>query len=1009
MKYLQKPLRDKIKIVLLALLLVLTSNFSSNAQFGNPYHEIDSQLRSMYSGMCRDTLGPKFLFEQAVHTLDSIYFTDNNPDTLVRDYWFTIYEELKRCAYDTSILEHRDTVLVRSLQWQNDTVNMNFLAYNMNWINDTMLDVDWFDIDTINMTITDKNPCEVDAYIVQRVYAASPVELVLPSLQPTYRIDTAFFFHDEWNDLIDSNWTLEIDFGDGAGWQSYSPGTLATTQYYNATYSSGGNKYIKTRVIDASLNVKMSSIATAYVSGAQYKLPKADEEIPFPGIAAGVYNPCDESGEPLKKIVFYLEGIDLGDFLPGLNRTHREIYDEMVKKSQLDKLRNYGYTIIVIDWMNSRLDIKTNAAFLEDVLDYYKCQQRVTGTDTGTHEQFVIIGESMGGLVARYALCEMEDLASNNTLGGCLPEKIHNTRLLITFDTPHEGANVPLAYQHVFRDAGRFLLGANTVTQSLTGGMLNMFLDAKAAQQMMLYHVDTKSGTSYSEHSDRTAFKSDLNAIGNYPAYTKLMAMSNGSMNGMGQTHIYDTVQRTANDYLLQYNSDLYARMFANDFKVLGTNVTLRTSPNSTTGNIVTITRDTYHPKIEPGYKIKFRWPWPPKITLKPKITSSLSSSVGVTHNANVEPYDVIPGGVQDYNGQIVKGNTTDLSFLSSSMFFGFKTPNYNSTTHTWSLENSAYIGNFGSQVTASMYSDGMHFCFIPNFSGLDYDLPNNNYYFDIASDNATNNMSRTPFDVISGQVHTYNSFSLYRNQQHLAVRNEGLGTWRTGAYSVDSIFRHGSCSEDGNRLPMYILNREIGEDTLIVENRTTDWTCIYDAELHVGVNVRDRYYRYPTATGSTLIMGGFFSKEDPYVIAGGTSHFAATSSSVTYGTPSLTPGTFLTENIDWVKCCNENTGQKSTLSTFTERTVSNIFKIIPNPVVSSDVIFEFSAVKDANTIIQIYDAMGRKITENKLVIKENTQLFRYHHSMTGDFQHGTYFVLIRNGERQYKGKMVIN
>lgn len=993
----------KIKRVFYALVfLLLANNHDIKAQ--SPFHTVDSQLRVMYAGLCRDTLGPKFLYQQAVHTLDSNFFTEFNPDTLIRDYWFTIYEELRRCAYNNSFMLPMDTVLFRSFQWQSDTVNMNFLAYQMNTIVDSLLDADYFNIDTVNNTISDISPCEFDPYFNQKVFAASPVELNLPSLNPTFRIDTQFFFYDQWNDIFANNWNLQIDYDDGTGWHTYTPGALMMVNYYSPTYTSGGYKYFKYRIVDAFMVVKMSCIAKAYVGSAQKKLPPADHEIAFPGINVGEYYPCDESGEPYKKIVFYLEGIDLGDWFPSSNRNHREIYDLMIEGKDIDKLRNFGYTIVVCDWMNSRQDIKINAAIFEAMLDYYKCKQ-MTIDDTGTHEQFVIIGESMGGLVARYALCEMEDLASTSSLSGCLPEKIHNTRLLITFDTPHEGANIPLAYQHVFRDFGN-LIGANNASQILSGSILNMWLDATAAKQMLLYHVDTKSGNSYSEHSERTTFKSDLAAIGNYPQYCKLMAMSHGTFRGIGQTHFYDTLERTAGDYLLKYNSDVYAKLFANVFQVLGTRIELHTTANGV-GNLVDVTRDTYHPKIKMGIKIKWRpWPWPPKITAEPKITSVLTSSASIKHDGDTEPYDVIPGGYQNYNGSLLNDDNSVRGF-PNAIFFGPNSPNYNPVSHTWTLDETHYVGNFGGGVSSSMYTDGMHFCFIPTFSAISYDLPSNDYYYDIQMDNATNNMSRTPFDVITGYTEFYNSPIYNRNQQHLAVRNLELGSYRNGVL-IGGGYRD-TCLNSNIRIQK-LINREIGEDTIHVENRTTNWTCIYDAEEQVTVNMRSPYYAYPTGTGSIFIFPGTFSKENPYTISSGITHFATNNSSTNVlGTGSLPSGTWVIEDINWERCCGDSTiGFKNGETSSVKNLRVENLKVYPNPVVNGEVIFEFTAQKSSQNSIQIFDMTGRKILQNTFDVKNDSAAFKVQIDLGRNLSSGIYMITLRNGDKIYNSKLTV-
>ena len=53
-------------------------------------------------------------------------------------------------------------------------------------------------------------------------------------------------------------------------------------------------------------------------------------------------------------------------------------------------------------------------------------------------EELVILGPSMGGLIAQYALAYMEQQG--------LP---HETRLYLSFDSPHRGANIPISLQYL--------------------------------------------------------------------------------------------------------------------------------------------------------------------------------------------------------------------------------------------------------------------------------------------------------------------------------------------------------------------------------------------------------------------------------------------------------------------------------------------------------------------------------------------------------------------------------
>src|SRR5690606_23245346 len=69
----------------------------------------------------------------------------------------------------------------------------------------------------------------------------------------------------------------------------------------------------------------------------------------------------------------------------------------------------------------------------------------------GSNEKIVIIGPSMGGQIARYALAYME---KRQALG--VADMDHNTRLYISFDSPHRGANIPISAQQALYHLGNY-------------------------------------------------------------------------------------------------------------------------------------------------------------------------------------------------------------------------------------------------------------------------------------------------------------------------------------------------------------------------------------------------------------------------------------------------------------------------------------------------------------------------------------------------------------------------
>lgn len=97
------------------------------------------------------------------------------------------------------------------------------------------------------------------------------------------------------------------------------------------------------------------------------------------------------------------------------------------------------YDIIYVDWKIGTDYIQRNALLLEEIIRWVNNNKEPLG---GIIQPNVIIGQSMGGLIARWALRDMENKGQN-----------HQTRLFISYDSLHQGANVPLGYQYLARHA----------------------------------------------------------------------------------------------------------------------------------------------------------------------------------------------------------------------------------------------------------------------------------------------------------------------------------------------------------------------------------------------------------------------------------------------------------------------------------------------------------------------------------------------------------------------------
>ncbi|WP_040559757.1 T9SS type A sorting domain-containing protein [Kordia algicida OT-1] len=152
------------------------------------------------------------------------------------------------------------------------------------------------------------------------------------------------------------------------------------------------------------------------------------------------------------------------------------------------------------------------------------------------NEPNVIIGPSMGGLISRYALNYME---SEPTLN-------HDTRLWISFDSPHLGANVPIGFQHLFN---YLAYGLDTWVGDFSVESLRPIVDgmlkSPAARQMLTDHMEAhlqngqiadfdNSIVLPTAHPFKDLFFDRMNNLTNsgFPENLRKVSIINGSGNG---------------------------------------------------------------------------------------------------------------------------------------------------------------------------------------------------------------------------------------------------------------------------------------------------------------------------------------------------------------------------------------------------------------------------------------------------------------------------------------------
>lgn len=330
--------------------------------------------------------------------------------------------------------------------------------------------------------------------------------------------------------------TMQIDFADGLGFRNILPGSTFLVNYTN-----GGAKYIKARLLNADggimtmqnavavVNVGVmrigppSEILTSDNSGCQILVDQA------PGIGAAFIKYSPLNNNRLLKPIILVEGIESEAYVKGSNTlvpgnslgfgnlSWKEIssgefgpgMDHLADLTDfVDSLGQLGYDFVFVDFLTNRTTVQSNAKALASIIAQLNQQLDANGST----EQIEMIGASMGGLIARVALRELE-------LAGCC----HNVKLFTTFSTPHLGANIPLAFQQSMKD----MIARSNFSGNLNDleTQYNSILNSPAARQMLIYHAEPSATI------DRFQFNQYLQQIG-HPVETRKMAVTNGSLMG---------------------------------------------------------------------------------------------------------------------------------------------------------------------------------------------------------------------------------------------------------------------------------------------------------------------------------------------------------------------------------------------------------------------------------------------------------------------------------------------
>jgi len=140
----------------------------------------------------------------------------------------------------------------------------------------------------------------------------------------------------------------------------------------------------------------------------------------------------------------------------------------------IQELLNDGYDLLFLDFDDETLPLEQNAQVVKQAI-------REINDRKVTDEPLVIAGLSMGGVVGKLALLEMER-----------DGETHDARLFVSVDSPLRGANIPLGLQHAIHHLnGLRVLGVvklGTLVPDLADAAFT--LKRPSVRQLLIYHSE---------------------------------------------------------------------------------------------------------------------------------------------------------------------------------------------------------------------------------------------------------------------------------------------------------------------------------------------------------------------------------------------------------------------------------------------------------------------------------------------------------------------------------------
>jgi len=493
-----------MKTYLLILFLCITTlcfgQKEDKALLMKTYNRLDSV--NVSSIKTNYLLNKGFFFGQFIEEMHSLNPKDPNQNMLFMNSfeWKSIFMGVKKSGVGKKKSIADPEEILESYPQRNNIIPIGIIFISGEWLDSAEVEE--------NINAVKKGEQSTKIYKQTSIIAGTPLQTEVFSTNITFDLSEELHIVDKGEEL-----TTSIDFSDGNGFVDVQKGDKIEVKY-----DGPGEKSVAVRFTYNKSNYLVYSkiLVTVYddtepdfifdIGNGQQEVVSGRIES-LAGGEAWLYNGCDRIFD---KPVIIVEGFD------PTNETDIVKTRQNYLSSNIDtKFRANGYDIIYLNFADGGATIQSNANVLRQLLIDVK--QRKTGS-----QPITVIGSSMGGLVARYALKSMETQSL-----------MHGVGRFISFDTPHLGANVPVGFQKLLEDVDDIDIRQlfNIAQSAMDKG--KAYLNSPAAKQMLLRYKGA------SPHADFISLQNEFTQMG-FPSQNNIRNINiiNASSSGTVQAPI---------------------------------------------------------------------------------------------------------------------------------------------------------------------------------------------------------------------------------------------------------------------------------------------------------------------------------------------------------------------------------------------------------------------------------------------------------------------------------------